>query len=135
MTDTARLVGERLARVMALDHLEREFEKVHDALPDLVTRVAVVEKWQTNHPDTHRLESVALTIAKEATDKEMVKLNDVRNRFVDKEEYRREHTRTADDIRSLRESRSLNTGEKTLLEKIWPLLLALGTGLIGHFWK
>ena len=144
MSDNAHLVGEHLARVVALDHLEREFEKVHDALPILATRVALVEEWQQSQPGTHRLEGVALTVAKEATDKRLEDMNNLRkqidserNTFITRELYDREHLRMREEltnlrmtqeaaIANLRTSRDESVGEKGTLERFWPLLLSAG---------
>src|ERR1035441_7420907 len=112
----------------SLDHLSKEFEKVHDALPSLVARIAKTEMWMELHPQLHRAEGQAVTIAQDALGKKMVELNDVRNRFVDKEEYRREHTHIQDDINNLRASRDTNSGEKageqSFLDRYWPLFVA-----------
>ena len=56
------------------------------------------------------------------------------NRFVDKEEYRRDHNRLTDEINNLRASRDTSAGEKGLLDQFWPLLLALAMlELLGIF--
>lgn len=152
-TDNVLLIGERLAQVMALDHLEREFEKVHDALPLLATRVAIVEEWIGRHPDTHRLEGVALEVAKKATDQRLESMNELRKQidmergtFISRELYDREHLRMREElaglrttqeaalanlrttqeaaIANLRTSRDESAGEKSALERFWPLLLS-----------
>ena len=155
MADNAHLVGERLARVMALDHLEREFEKVHDAMPELLTRIVQLEVWQRSHPDTHRLEGVALEVAKRATDQRLESMNELRKQidqergtFISRELYDREHLRMREELANLRTtqdaaitnlrttqdatnatlrtSRDESAGEKGTLERFWPLLLSAG---------
>ena len=130
-TDNVLLIGERLAQVMALDHLEREFEKVHDALPGLLARLAVLETWQRGHPDTHRLEGVALSLAREATDSRLHAMNELRQQidqergmYITRELYDREHQRMQEEVANLRTSRDTSTGEKSALERFWPLLLS-----------
>jgi hypothetical protein len=105
--------------VADLDHLAREFEKVHDALPLLAERMAKTELWIELHPQMHRAEGQAVTIAQDALGKKMVELNDVRNRFVDKEEYRREHTHLLDDIAELRTTRDTSAGESVGKASFW----------------
>ena len=107
-----------------LDHLAEEFELVHAAVPGLLMRLAKVEKWVEIHPDIHSAERRAVDVAHTALEKKMVEFNDVRNRFIDKEEYRREHQRMQNDIQELSNSRIVNSSEKSLLEKLWPLFLA-----------
>ena len=131
MPDDAHLIGTRLAHIISLDHLSREFEKVHAALPVLTTRVAVVESWIVKHPDTHRLEGVALALAREATDGRLHSMNELRQQidrergtYITCELYDREHQRLQADIASLRSSRDTSTGEKSALERFWPLLLS-----------
>lgn len=122
-----------------LDHLAREFEKVHDVMPLLIARIAKTEMWMELHPQLHRAEGQAVTIAQDALGKKMVELNDVRNRFVDKEEYRREHTHLTEEISELRSSRDngigLHVGEQSFLDRYWPLLVAVCVVIAGHFWK
>jgi hypothetical protein len=93
-----------------LTHLESEFEKVHDALPVLTVRVAVIEEWLKSHPETHRLEGVALAVAKVATDLRLESMNNLRlqidserGSFVARELYDREHTRVREEITNLRQ--------------------------------
>ena len=146
MVENAHLIGERLALVVKLDHLESEFEKVHDAMPLLATRVALIEEWQNNHPDTHRLEGIALEVARRALDEKLHTMNNLkaqidseRNTFITRELYDREHRRMQDDIANLRASRDTDTGvnasEKSLLDRFWPILLGVVALLLGHFWK
>jgi hypothetical protein len=123
-----------------LEHLKREFERVHDALPALDRRITVLEAWQISHPDTHRLEGVALNVAKEATDKRLEAMNDLRKQidnergsFITRELYDREHLRLRDDISNLAKSRDSASGEKGLLEQFWPWLLACLTFLAGKY--
>jgi hypothetical protein len=123
-----------------LEHLKREFERVHDALPALDRRITVLEAWQISHPDTHRLEGVALNVAKEATDKRLEAMNDLRKQidnergsFITRELYDREHLRLRDDIANLAKSRDSASGEKGLLEQFWPWLLACLTFLAGKY--
>ena len=111
MAENAHLIGERLALVMKLDHLEREFEKVHDALPLLFTRVALIEEWQSAHPNTHKLEAIAVEVARRALDEKLHTMNNLkaqidseRNTFITRELYDREHRRMQDDIANLRAS-------------------------------
>jgi hypothetical protein len=125
-----------------LDHLAKEFEKVHDALPSIFVRLTVVEKWQEHHPETHRLEAKALDLAKAATDIHLEHLNKTKEQlaedradFVKREVYDREHQRICEEIDDLRESRDSTSGEKSLLEKFWPLFLAALMYAVGHFWK
>ena len=126
--------------VGGLEHLQKEFERVHDALPALDRRITVLEAWQISHPDTHRLEGVALNAAKEATDKRLESMNELRKQidtergtFVTRELYDREHRRLLDDIASLSKSRDSASGEKGLLEQFWPWLLACLTFLAGKY--
>ena len=48
-----------------LEHLTKEFEKLHDSVPLICERIARVEKWEEMHPSVHNLEkeSVALAFA------------------------------------------------------------------------
>ena len=142
MVENAHLIGKELALVMKLERLEKEFEKVHDVVPLLSTRVALIEEWQSNHPDTHRLEGVALEVARKALDEKLHTMNNLkaqidseRNTFITRELYDREHRRMQDDVANLRSSRDADTGGKTLLEKFWPILLGVVALLLGHFWK
>ena len=127
-----------------LEHLAKEFEKVHDALPGLVTRIVQLEVWQSSHPDTHRLEGVALEVAKRATDQRLESMNELRKQidmergtFISRELYDREHLRIREElttlrttqeaaIANLRTSRDESVGEKGTLERFWPLLLSAG---------
>jgi hypothetical protein len=125
-----------------LEHFAREFEKVHDSLPKMEVRIAVVEEWQKSHPDTHRLEGVALELARKATDIRLESMNELRNQiseergtFVTRELYDREAQRIREELNNLRASRDSSSGEKGLLEKFWPLFLALAMFVAGHFWK
>ena len=122
-----------------LDHLAIEFEKVHDVMPLLIARIAKTEMWMELHPQLHRAEGQAVTIAQDALGKKMVELNDVRNRFVDKEEYRREHTHLLEEISELRTAKDTNSGEKTgeqsFMDRYWPLFVAGAIVIAEHFWK
>jgi hypothetical protein len=118
-----------------LNHIEKEFEKIHDAYPNLAARLSSTETWISLHPQLHVAEGRAVIVAQEAQGKKMIELNDVRNRFVDKEEYRRDHNRLTAEINNLRASRDTSAGEKGLLDQFWPLLLALAMLAVGHFWK
>lgn len=125
-----------------LEHLSKEFEKVHDAIPKLCVRISLVEEWQRSHPETHRLESFALSVAKTATDQRLESMNELRkqieserNTFVTRELYDRELARSRAEIDNLRQSRDEGIGEKGILEKFWPLLLAAAMFLAGHWWK
>ena len=47
-----------------------------------------------------------------------------------------EHDRLAAEVAGLRESRSGNESEKGMVEKLWPLLLAVGSFIAAHIlWK
>lgn len=125
-----------------LEHLAKEFEKVHDALPEMLVRTARLEQWVAAHPETHRLEGVVLSVAKAATDQRLESMNELRKQidtergtFITRELYDREHRRIQDDVNGLRTSRDENSGEKGFLEKFWPLFLAVGMFIVGHFWK
>jgi hypothetical protein len=98
---------------------------------DLVVRVALIEEWQRLHPETHRLEGVALAIAKDTT-------------FITRELYDRELQHLRSSIDSLRSSRDSSAGAsagaaatgKTLLDMWWPFVLAVDTFIAGHLvWK
>ena len=105
-----------------IDHLAREFEKVHDAFPKLETRIAVIEAWQSHHPETHKLEGKALELAEKAT---AIKL----------ELFDREHQRVVRQIGSLLESRDSSVGEKVEYGRFLPWLLAAATSAIAFFKK
>jgi hypothetical protein len=126
--------------VGGLEHLQKEFERVHDAMPPLDRRITVLEAWQSSHPDTHRLEGIALGVAKEATDKRLESMNELRKQidtergtFVTRELYDREHLRLRDDITNLSKSRDTSAGSAGLLDKIWPWILACLTFLAGKY--
>ena len=126
-----------------LEHLAKEFEKVHDELPLLLVRIAVIEEWQRTHPDTHRLEGVALALASTTTAAKLHEMNELRKQidtergtFITREFYDREHQRIREELSDLRSSRDTSSGEKGLLEQIWPFILAALTFLAGHLvWK
>ena len=126
-----------------LEHLAKEFEKVHDELPLLLVRIAVVEEWQRTHPDTHRLEGVALALASTITAAKLHDMNELRKQidtergtFITRELYDREHQRIREELSDLRSSRDTSSGEKGLLEQLWPFILAALTFLAGHLvWK
>jgi hypothetical protein len=167
-----------------LEHLAKEFEKLHDALPTLRERVSKMEEWQRAHPDIHRLEkegvataftaaNIALSTAKEEIERRLLSGNklreqiesergsfvarelydrehdalgqeivDVRNQFVEernlyvtREMHDKEHEQLHMDISDLRKSRDTGSGERTILEKLWPFIMAGLTGIIGHFWR
>ena len=125
-----------------LEHIAKEFEKVHDSLPKLEVRLAVVETWQKSHPDTHRLERVALDIDKRATDLRLEYMNELRSQinaergtFVLRELYDRETKRVHELINTLREARAGHTGEQTELMKFLPWLLAAVVAIVAHCWK
>src|ERR1017187_10858789 len=97
------------ALMIDLTHLESEFEKVHDALPVLTVRVAVIEEWLKSHPETHRLEGVALAVAKVATDLRLESMNNLRlqidserGSFITRELYAHEHERMRGEYETLR---------------------------------
>jgi hypothetical protein len=123
-----------------------------------------MESWQRTHPETHRLEKVALDIAKDATDKRLESMNELRKQidlergtFVTRELYGQEHQHLADtvtilrsdarkdidilreDMRKslddLRKSRDTSVGEKSILEQLWPFLFAAATFFGGHYLK
>ena len=156
-----------------LEHLSKEFEKVHDSIPRLCVRLSLVEEWQKAHPETHRLEGVALSVAKVATDLRLESMNELRKQidsergsfvtrelyahehermrgeyealrkqidsergsFVTRELYDREREQSRGELSDLRASRDERTGEKGILEKFWPLLLAAAMFLAGHWWR
>ena len=128
---------------MDLGHLEKEFEKVHDELPILLSRIAVIEEWQRTHPETHRLEAAALALANAAIAAKLHDMNELRKQidtergtFITREFYDREHQRIREEISDLRSSRDTSSGEKGLLEQLWPFILAALTFLAGHLvWK
>src|ERR1035441_4420028 len=87
-----------------VDHLAKEFEKLHDEFPKLLVHVALLEEWQRIHPDTHRLEGVALSIIKNATDLRLESMNELRKQietergsFVARELYDREHSHRSEE--------------------------------------
>lgn len=125
-----------------LEHLAKEFEKVHDAIPKLLVRVSITEEWQRTHSDIHRLEGVALSIDREAVAQRMASMNELRKQidsergtFITRELYDRENQHMREEITDLRESRDIGSGEKGLLEKFWPLLLAAAMFIAGHWWR
>ena len=126
-----------------LEHLASEFEKLHDAMPAIVTELAVVKEWQRTHPDTHRLEAIALAVAKAATDERLHSMNEMRKQidnergtFITRELYDREHFRLITEVKELRAKSDNSSGEKGALELAWPFLLAVGTFIAGHMvWK
>ena len=108
----------------------------------LFTRVALIEEWQSAHPNTHKLETIAVEVARRALDEKLHTMNNLkaqidseRNTFITRELYDREHRRMQDDIANLRASRDADTGEKSLLDRFWPILLSIAALLLGHFWK
>ena len=105
-----------------LEHIAREFEKVHDAVPKLETRLAVVEAWQHHHPETHLLESKALALAARATDLKM-------------EMFDREHQRVVNQIDGLAKSRDTSSGAKSEWGKLLPWLLAAVSAAVAFFKK
>jgi hypothetical protein len=128
--------------MVELEHLSKEFEKVHDAFPGLIVRLAVMEHWQSSHLDTHRLEDLAVGAAKIATDLRLKEMNYMRRQieaergiYITRELYDREHQRIHDEINDLRTSRDTGAGAKGIVEKFWPLFLAALMFLVGHFWK
>jgi DNA transposition AAA+ family ATPase len=125
-----------------LGHLEKEFEKVHDELPILLSRVAVTEEWQRAHPETHRLEAAALALANAAIAAKLHDMNELRKQidtergtFITREFYDREHQRIREEISDLRSSRDQGAGEQSFLERFWPLFVAVGIVILQHFWK
>lgn len=127
---------------MDLGHLEKEFEKVHDELPILLSRVAVTEEWQRAHPETHRLEAAALALANAAIAAKLHDMNELRKQidtergtFITREFYDREHQRIREEISDLRSSRDQGAGEQSFLERFWPLFVAVGIVILQHFWK
>ena len=147
-----------------LRHIAKEFELIHDALPRVLERVARVEEWIRIHPEVHRLESSTVNAVKEATDKRLEEMNNMRKQidlergtFVTRELYGQEHQHLSDtvailrsdarkdidnlreDVRKsiddLRKSRDTSVGEKSVLEQLWPFLFATATFLGGHYLK
>jgi hypothetical protein len=125
-----------------LGHLEKEFEKVHDELPILLSRVAVTEEWQRTHPETHRLEAAAFALANAAIAAKLHDMNELRKQidtergtFITREFYDREHQRIREEISDLRSSRDQGAGEQSFLERFWPLFVAVGIVILQHFWK
>jgi hypothetical protein len=128
--------------VADLEHLAKEFEKVHDELPILLVRIAVVEEWQRTHPETHRLEGVALSLASSMTAAKLHDMNELRKQidtergiFITREFYDREHQRIREELSDLRSSRDQGAGEQGFLERFWPLFVAVGIVILQHFWK
>ena len=123
------LVGERLAMITSYEGLS--------------SRLAVLEEWQRAHPDTHRLEAENAVARREAVDLRLHEMNALRRQidnergtFITRELYDREHLRLVQDVASLRSSRDTSSGEKTILERLWPFILAALTFLAGHMvWK
>ena len=135
-----------MAMSTPLDHLSKEFERIHDAFPKLETRLAIVEAWQLSHPETHRLEKLALDTAKIATDAKLHDMNELRKQ-IDNERGLYPTRELVDtklavihkDIADLRSSRDTNTGEKSgeqsFLDRYWPLFVAGAVVIAEHFWK
>jgi chromosome segregation ATPase len=84
-------------------------------------------------------------VGREMYDREHDTLNqeiiDVRNQFIEernlyvtREMHDKEHAQIHVDISDLRKSRDTGSGERTILEKLWPFIMAGLTGIIGHFW-
>ena len=159
--DTMTALSERVA---ACEHISREFEKLHDEIPGLCVRISLTEKWQEAHPDTHRLEGNALSIAKAETDRRLHEMNQMRKQidnergtFVNRELYEQQHARLREDIMKgaayndakiaelaknydakiadLTKSRDTASGEQGFLEKFWPLIVAVAILVVQHFWK
>jgi hypothetical protein len=129
-----------------LDHLAREFEKLHDSMPLLLSRMAVIEAWQSGHPETHRLEKVVLDTAKIATDAKLHEMNELRKQ-IDSERGLYPTRELMDtklavvnkDIDDLRSSRDTEVGSKTteqsFFDRYWPLFVAVIVVVAEHFWK
>jgi hypothetical protein len=67
--------------VAKLKHVAKEFELVHDALPKVFERIARIEEWIRIHPEVHRLEGLAVSAVKEATDKRLEEMNNLRKQI------------------------------------------------------
>ena len=86
-----------------------------EAQSSIVERVKAIETWISLHPDRHAMEDKALNLAFKA--------------------YEISHAQLKEDVRGLRESRSVQQAEAGVLERFWPLLLAALMFVVGHFWK
>ena len=101
----------------------------------LAIKVAKLEEVLRQHEKLHALEDKALQLAQDVTKAKFLTLNDVERRFVDKTWFEKIHSLLENRVTLLEQEANVGTGEKGILEKFWPLLLAILTFVAGHFWK
>ena len=86
-----------------MDALERVLSRI-------LSRITSLEETRRLHPDMHKAEEEARKIALDGLKEKMHGLNDVRNRFVDKEFFERVHNKLEDRVK---------VNEDSKLDRAW----------------
>ena len=95
---------------------------------DAKSELAELRQWQRDHMQVHIADTRAIDTAQASLSKELMALNDVRLRFVDKDWFEKVHATLAERVADLERAQ-------------WKLLAATGGAAaflgwaVGHFWK
>ena len=99
-------------------------------------RIAALEAYRELHAEHHRLEERAVDTVRDDLKDRLEELNNVRQRFLDKDLFEKVHSILDARVSKLELAGSSSPGERGLLKYAWQAAL-LGTGwLIRHLmWK